>query len=623
MSSTPEDARLMALAGSIDDGEPIDWDAAERNAATDAERAAVQQLRVVAGIASVCRDPEAGLPRNSGSLEVSASPEPLGRWGSHVLLEEVGVGAYGRVYRAFDEKLGREVALKLFATGHDAPADAARVLREGRLLARVEHPNVVRVYAADEYDGRVGLSMKFVDGFTLEEELEARGVFGAREARSIGIELCRALAAVHGAGLLHRDIKTQNAMRDYGGQIVLMDLGAGLEVMHTNLSEAGGPRGGTPIYLAPELLDGGRGAPASDIYSLGVLLFHLVTDRYPIEGTNLDEIRAAHAGGPRLHLRDLRPDLDPEFVHVVERAVDPDPARRYQTAGELERALAPTMTPPEPSPVAGATSATAPHRTFQPWRWATASVLLLTLAGAASWRWFPELWMPARPLVQAAQAGDSDPRRVTAGVPAAVPAAPGDTAPYTIETSFHRFAETGESPLVNGSTVRLGDQIGVSLRATRDVYVYVVTEDSAGDTFLLFPLPGQSVANPLAKDRLHRLPGIVEGVDSAWEVTTSSGADHFLLFVSPTRLDGVEQTLLADLPAAAKERRVASARLSEASLGLLRGVGGLSAVRPGTSGPKGRLSQIAARLTSPTEQANGVWVRQVTFENPAGRVVAP
>src|SRR6185436_10488784 len=165
----------------------------------------------------------------------------------------------------------------------------------GRLLARVRHPNVVTVYGIDEHEGTVGLWMEWVEGLTLTQVLAARGLLGSHEAALIGIDVCRALAAVHKAGLLHRDIKAQNVMREPGGRIVLMDLGAG-EVRTERVSSELRLRG-TPLYLAPEIFENKPATIASDIYSLGVLLYQLLTLRYPVEGDTFDAVEAAHASG--------------------------------------------------------------------------------------------------------------------------------------------------------------------------------------------------------------------------------------------------------------------------------------------------------------------------------------
>ena len=140
----------------------------------------------------------------------------------------IGEGSFGRVYRAWDTQLEREVALKLVkASGVSQAFDLARAIKEARLLARVRHPNVVRVFGADSHAGRFGLWMELIPGRTLGQVLMMHGPMSVSEAIPIGIDLCHALAAVHGAGLLHRDIKAQNVLREDGGRIVLMDFGTG------------------------------------------------------------------------------------------------------------------------------------------------------------------------------------------------------------------------------------------------------------------------------------------------------------------------------------------------------------------------------------------------------------
>ena len=265
-------------------------------------------------------------------------PTPREGWGSFRLLEELGHGTFGTVYRARDPRLDREVALKLIAARAGSPDSASAVVDEGRLLAKLRHPNIVTVFGADIVDGVVGLWMELLRGRTLKEELASRGPLGAREAAVVGIDLAHALAAVHRAGLVHRDIKAQNVMREEGGRIVLMDFGAGRDLQSREdrpLSVAG-----TPMYMAPELLAGQPATPSSDLYSVGVLLYHLVTGEFPVEAQTMGELRAAHAAGRRRHLRDVRPDLPSAFIQAVESATAALPSARVSSAAALEHDLA-------------------------------------------------------------------------------------------------------------------------------------------------------------------------------------------------------------------------------------------------------------------------------------------
>ena len=222
-------------------------------------------------------------------------------------------------------------------------SDPTRVVNEGRLLARVRHPHVITVYGAEPRDGSVGIWMEFIRGRTLHQIVEQQGPLGAREATGVGTDLCRALSAVHGAGLLHRDVTAQNVMREDGGRVVLMDFGAGHE-RHDTSPRSGKDVTGTPLYMAPELFAGEPADVRTDIYALGVLMFHLVTGSFPVVGRSLADLGAAHRAGPRTRLRDLRADLPAPFVRAVETAVAADPADRFQTAGALEAALEPAIT---------------------------------------------------------------------------------------------------------------------------------------------------------------------------------------------------------------------------------------------------------------------------------------
>jgi len=340
-----ENLGVLEAARAIVAGRRVDWAAIESSGdLSESLSALLKELKVVEGIAELHRSlpdpnasPSAAVDSSLSSPTVDTVAPPAATWGLLRLLERVGEGAFGDVYRAWDPRLDREVALKLLRrpdSGHDSVGTL--VVDEGHLLARVRHPNVVTVHGADRIDGRVGLWMEFVRGRTLEAVLQEHGPFSAQEASLIGLDICRALAAVHRAGLIHRDIKAHNVMREDGGRIVLMDFGTGRE----NLADAHAELAGTPLYLAPEVFEGAAASARSDIYSVGILLYHLVTRSYPIKGRTVGDLRVEHAARRRVWLRDERPDLPDGFVQAVERAIDRDPAARYESAGAMEAALA-------------------------------------------------------------------------------------------------------------------------------------------------------------------------------------------------------------------------------------------------------------------------------------------
>jgi len=306
---------IHAVVERVLDGLPVNWDDALRDARDDSERAMLEDLRTLADAV----DPGAARP---------AGPW---RWGPLEVSGEIARGAYGVVYRARDTRLGRDVALKLFADASEQNLD------EARRLARISHPHVVAVYGADRFDDQSGLWMELIGGRTLDAILEDAGPFSEHEATGIAIEVCHGVAAIHAAGLLHRDIKAQNVMRERGGRLVLMDLGASVPLADPDLSTAS--LAGTPLYLAPELFDGVRPSVASDIYAIGVLLYRLVSATFPVDGQTLGDIRRAHRAAAHKPLRDARPHLSSAFVRVIERCLDADPGARYASVAALERAL--------------------------------------------------------------------------------------------------------------------------------------------------------------------------------------------------------------------------------------------------------------------------------------------
>ena len=385
---------LLTLAERVSDGASVDWDAVLGGLPEERVKRVVRNLRLLESLSSFHRDTSAteetatedatrtvvvendvpGGPaardtraaraeraltvREVGHPDADGFAKPPFAWGPLEVRERLGAGGFGEVFRAWDPTLQRDVALKLLMREHRGGAGfASSVLHEARLLARVRHPHVVTVFGADAHDGRVGLWMELVRGRSLARWVEEQGRLGAREAALLGVDLCRALAAVHGAGLVHRDVKAANVMREEGGRILLMDFGA---VSDASSSEEGSVSG-TPRYIAPEIYAGEKATPRSDLFSLGVLLYHLVTGRYPIDAHTVGELREKMARRESRLLRDERPDLPEAFVQVVERALAWRAEDRFATAGSMEQALSaflgaegggarPAVTPPADGP---------------------------------------------------------------------------------------------------------------------------------------------------------------------------------------------------------------------------------------------------------------------------------
>jgi serine/threonine-protein kinase len=335
------DRLIDDVAASVADGQPVDWDRPSQ-ALSDRERRLLQHLRVIDSLATVYRSMPADIEEDDSTPPpVELAPDGP-RWGRLLLLDRIGQGVSGDVFRAWDSELQREVALKLLhvdGVSSDAAANA-RVLQEARRLARVRHPHIVHVYGAERHEERIGLWMELVRGRTLDDIVRADGPMAPDAAAAIGADLCGAVAAVHAAGLLHRDIKCQNALRDDSGRVVLMDFGAGEEIGSGRTALAG-----TPLYLAPEVLAGGPASVASDVYSLGVLLFHLLTGKYPVQAESIEKLKAVHGTGTRSRLQDVAPRTARPLARIVDRALSPDPRERFATAGEMEQALRTALLP--------------------------------------------------------------------------------------------------------------------------------------------------------------------------------------------------------------------------------------------------------------------------------------
>ena len=322
---------LEEVAAAILSGEPVDWPEVEATA-TPTDRTVLEELRLVSTLADAHRqiattDDEAGFDGDVSQRY----------WGRLRLIEPIASGSFGDVFRAWDPRLRREVALKLIELRGDDPRHSAAILHEGRLLARVRHPNVVTIYDAERIGSQVGLSMEFVQGQTLERHITTKGVFSPADTLGIGSQLCGALAAAHDVGVLHRDVKAANVVITPAGRVVLMDFGAARQ------GDDGVARAaGTPLYVAPEVLDGGESTAASDVYSVGVLLHHMLTGAYPVTAASLRELREAHAHRRQERERVVQaatPGVLRRLADVIARATHPDPALRYASAAALGDAL--------------------------------------------------------------------------------------------------------------------------------------------------------------------------------------------------------------------------------------------------------------------------------------------
>ncbi len=292
--------------------------------------------------------------------------------GRYRVERRLGHGGMATVYLARDDELRRPVAVKVLA--ENLAGDGSfreRFVREARLAARLSHPNVVQVFDAGESEGRPYIVMEYVPGETLGALLRERGQLYPDEAVGLGRQACAGLQHAHDAGLVHRDVKPQNLLLREDGLLKVADFGIARAAEATALTQIGAVLG-TAAYLSPEQASGEEVTGAADLYSLGAVLYELLTGRPPYEFETLTELAAKQTQGAIVPVRDLEPAVPDAVEAVVMRCLARDPRFRPPSAAALAQELGSAST--EPLPALAAT-VPLPSRTSQ------------TVAFAGSWLW--------------------------------------------------------------------------------------------------------------------------------------------------------------------------------------------------------------------------------------------
>ena len=295
-------------------------------------------------------------------LEPACRPDAVGRLGHYEMLQLVGRGGFGIVFRAFDDVLQRVVAVKVLAPRLAATSPARkRFVREARAYAGVRHENVVQVHAI-EAEPLPYLVMEFIPGATLEALLTATGPLPAEDVVRVGVQVARGLAAAHKQGLIHRDVKPANILIEDGpeAKVKLSDFGLARAADDASLTQSG-QIAGTPMYMSPEQARGDVLDARSDLFSLGSVLYAMVTGRPPFRAPNsMAVLKRVTEDAPR-PVRDVIPEVPAGLVAVIERLHAKDPADRVQTAAEAAELLTRCLSEPgEPSPVRGRVSPASP-----------------------------------------------------------------------------------------------------------------------------------------------------------------------------------------------------------------------------------------------------------------------
>ncbi len=256
------------------------------------------------------------------------------RLGSFLLIKEMGKGGMGSVYRAFDQTLGRYVAIKVMQS-HLAEDKkfAENFLREARAAAALNHPHVVQIYSCGEMRGQLYIVMELVDGGRLDEMIEGGKALDEVFTLEVGTQVAQGLEAANQIGLIHGDIKPANVLFDKQRHAKVVDFGLARFQAQQHMEP--GEIWGTPYYIAPEKVRTRQEDERSDIYSLGATLFHVLAGHPPFEGETAKEVVLARLKNPAISLLSVRPSLQPETADVIARTLEQDPSLRYPTYKSL------------------------------------------------------------------------------------------------------------------------------------------------------------------------------------------------------------------------------------------------------------------------------------------------
>ncbi|MBI3823432.1 MAG: serine/threonine protein kinase [Planctomycetes bacterium] len=338
-AATARDDRLAIVLDALSKqqaaGQRIDFDAVGREHPDLVDEikqllAVGQMIDFVKSTPTVAENPGVRSPSAQGFAQLPAT------FGDYELLEEIGRGGMGVVYKAWDKKLQRHVALKTILRGiHATPADLGRFRSEAQAAGGLTHPNIVPVYQVGEFDGQAYFCMKHVVGRTLAAAMADKPLH-PRDAARYMIAIARAVQHAHEKGILHRDLKPSNILIDENDEPLVTDFGLAKRVEGGETMTHTGAIVGTPSYMAPEQAEGARNpTPACDVYSLGAILYELLTGRPPFLAASAVETLLLVRSEEPVRPRALNPQIDVDLEFICRKCLEKRPEHRYASAAKL------------------------------------------------------------------------------------------------------------------------------------------------------------------------------------------------------------------------------------------------------------------------------------------------
>ena len=304
--------------------------------------------------------------------------------------ELVGTGGMSSVYRAHDRLLDRKVALKVLHQQYSDDDDyVERFRREARAVAALSHPNIVTVIDRGEHEGRQFIVFEYIHGENLKALIERRGPAPVATALELAMQIARGLSFAHQQGLVHRDVKPQNILLNGDGQAKVTDFGIARSLdVQQGMTQTGTVLG-TSDYIAPEQAQGHRVDEHTDVYSLGVVLYEMLTTEVPFPGENFVAVAMRHINEAPPAIRDQRPDVSPRLEAAVQRAMAKRPEDRFQTMAdfcrELEANLAESQGATVVSPAVAGTTKAPRRQGANPWPIVLALVILIAIGAVVAY----------------------------------------------------------------------------------------------------------------------------------------------------------------------------------------------------------------------------------------------